>query len=125
MNGQLSQAISDLLNGAAQGVGDVAGWVQTSALPQYCVAQSVNHAVWAGVALAAIVLVAFLSRSFGKVLVEDEFTESGEFVLFYCLFGLVFVVLVGFFVVNLAPAVNWWVNPDGMVLKTLLDSAMR
>ena len=125
MSEQLSQAVSDLLNGAANGIGDIAGWVQTDALPQYCAVQSVNHAIWAGIAIAAIVAAAFLARFAMKVLVEDSFTNGEDVIMFYFLFGFIFVVLAGFFAVNLVPAVNWAVNPDGMVLKTLLDSAIR
>ena len=125
MSEQLSQAVSDLLNGAMQGVGDIAGWVQTDALPQYCMVQSVNHAVFAVIALIAVVLIVCLSKWGFKVIVEDQFSDENDIAILLVLSGFVILVLIAVFAVNLVPAVNWAVNPDGMVLKALLDSAIR
>lgn len=124
---ELAVTVSNILNNAANGIGDISQWLASNGLPGYA---SVNIAQW-------VVYCVFLFLIFVPVMIIciilwkkgiDIYSSKGDG-FFYILAGgaltfFDFIIFLALFnsVVNLT---GWMVSPDGMLLKILTESVIK
>lgn len=121
---ELATTVSDILNQAAGGVGDLSQWLASNGLPGYA---RVSTAQCATVCvLSLIVLVPLAVTSFLWYKKCRSLYDSGRDGFFYAFasgilafFGLCLFIA---FYTNVIDLVGWIASPDGMLLQTLVKS---
>lgn len=112
---ELASTVSDILNQAAGGVGDISSWLATNGLPSYARVMLARNGVYVVIQL----LVAFVCVSFGVAERKIAHRYDEELYFFLFLFVLIDLITMLF---TIPDFVGWLVAPDGMLLNTLLSS---
>lgn len=124
---ELAVTVSNILNQAAGGVGDISQWLANNGLPGYA---SVNIAQNTAICLLAL---AFIVASVAVCLIslkkartvndrwgDDEIYEVIAFVSF--LVGIASTIT---FCLGVTRLVGWLASPDGMLLQTLVSGLSK
>lgn len=117
---ELATTVSNILNQAAGGVGDISQWLATNGLPGYA---AVNIAQNTAVCLIAVALIVASAFGIRALVTNDAIFEDDEmYVLIFIVSCVVFCGSMVILCLTIPDLVGWLASPDGMLLKTLVSA---
>lgn len=117
---ELATTVSDILNQAAGGIGDISEWLASDGLTGYTsvmIARQSCTALMCMVSILACVV-------FFRWIINSEIDLVDSFAVFLVAIVAVVVMILSAFVlvISLPDLVGWLVSPDGMLLDTLVSA---
>lgn len=117
---ELANTVSDILNQASSGVGDISEWLASDGLSGYAAVSTAQSAY--GVAAAVVILIActagiiHLARACNN---GDIDCDAGVFI-----FALAIIAAIAalFAIMESYKLIGWLVSPDGMLLKEFVSA---
>lgn len=117
---ELAVTVSDILNQAAGGVGDISQWLATNGLSGYA---AVNIAQNAAICILAAIF--FVASVFGIYVSLKHWDGGEEYAVAFLVSGVVFAGSLTVLCSTIPTLVGWLASPDGMLLQTLVDGLMK
>lgn len=122
---ELASTVSDILNQASNGIGDLSAWLASDGLTGYAASMtaiSASHVAMAAfVAIVSFTVAAFAvasDTSDKKILKNmDDNMAAGMLAVS----GTIFLLSIVFLAFSISDLAGWLASPDGMLLKTLVD----
>lgn len=123
----LASTVSNILNDASQGVGDISQWLASNGLPEYAKIEAISSGISTFIMIGLLIFLVLLykrSMRLIKILLSPE-----DEVLTMVVLGVVTVIslVIGAFVLyclymNCISFIGWMAAPDGMLVKVLTSS---
>lgn len=126
---ELATTVSDILNQAANGVGDISAWLASDGLAGYaavCTVQSAEAAIMSLLLLAASAVCTYRCIKIAdEDVVSYAYRKRGDtFAVVALISGSIAIVSAFVFFASVYDLCGWLASPDGMLLKTLVDGLM-
>lgn len=126
MNEELAKTVNDILNRAADGIGDISGWLASDGLPSYMGMKCVDSWFWVvAIGLLAIAMYSVLTfcitkyRAAGK----EGCCSDEEFYSLFAILSAVLAAILTVVLLFLIPnAIGWTLYPEGRLLEVLVGA---
>lgn len=117
---ELASTVSDILNQAAGGVGDISEWLASDGLPGYAAVETAQAGFM--VALGIVMVAVSACAMVAIVLADGKGTIDFDPGYAYLPLTVILICSLVMIAVNAYSLVGWLVSPDGMLLETLVSA---